>query len=1335
MADTGGNAASQKDKLELFRKDIGRKYLDGLISDKEYEILLRDKEIELGIGIQEKPAEEKGPECPTCGALVNSKDTECAICGTALIPVLVELPTAHPAPEKFAAPDNWREEWVDKSYWDLPPQELLKLPPEALKGISKGESSRMKSAFNIRTLEDFSKLKYLVWAQELSELRDDPSSFRRKDFEQKLNREYVNKELDEILKAPIYALQGVSEGDAKKLKKAFNVKTIDDLGNLKYLNWARQITQMAQEAEKQTAAETPEERYYERVCPTCGASVSEVDVMCNVCGSKVDDLAPVGAALDLGIGDTPDEDGKVCPSCGAFVDNGATQCMICETPFDSIEEKTTPAVIPPSVPEPEKMAPEQKKTEKKPEMEDHRVCPSCGAYVDDDATECIICETPFDILEVKPTPVIPLGVPGEGKAAPEQKTPEREPEMGEIPQESEQNTCPSCGAAVEQDAAQCPICDATFKPVRVAVVPVQDRKSKKTETAPPAQKMKKEKIPVIEELSPEPVHKICPSCGAAVEQDATECIICETPFDLLEVEPVPAMPPEKTVAEIAEPGQKTPEREPEIVEEIPQEPLHKICQSCGAYADEDATECLICETPFDSVERITAPAFIPPGEPEKKMIDRELEEDAALEPVQKICPSCGAAAEQDAAQCPICDATFEPAEVMPILAPLPDLKKTQEPVKDRDIEEIEELDISPRPEKEEKVCPSCGAYVDPDATECLICETPLTEAGGQPVPTEEEEKIIEAPKPVEPKQEIICEGCGAVLGEGDEECFICGARFGEPVMEAQVPEALETPAESLMPQKQEIICEGCGAVLGEGDEECFICGAKLGEPIAVAPVPRKTAEPVPEDILPEKEEIMLGDNEIMCPSCSSVIPADSDKCPECWNDLSLYVKCPSCSKLTPAGEETCRECFASLGILVSDLEPEAEEEVDALIPTEEFEVTEELREEMTVLETEEEQGRECLVCGAIFGPEDELFCPICGMEFGTVIEEPTIPESAWEDVLEVEIPPTVHTCPSCGENVTGLEATDREIREGHWFYRGLVTIFIGIFFTSFSIYARGVSAENASLGLHPPPTDVLVNILGWILVIFGFIFWLISWRLHNERQECPHCGIETDPNMAICINCGTELIAEDEEEPAESAEEEPTDEQEISVHDQYDLLSEKPLQYGLPTGESPEIPEEVPEEPINPEEVPEIPEEEPEEPIIPEEVPEIPEEAPEVPAIPEETKTLPLAEPEHHLHGEELPVEHEEHRKCPGCGIFVDITDTVCPICDTELAPEKPKAVDDKDIDIPTEEEELANLDLTEPTMDNITLPDSPAEIECPSCGASLQAGTKSCPVCEYTLN
>lgn len=58
-------------------------------------------------------------------------------------------------------------------------------------------------------------------------------------------KEYESKSLKEIADAPVNALQGVSDGDAELLQKAFNVKTVRDLANLKFAKWARAIVDLA----------------------------------------------------------------------------------------------------------------------------------------------------------------------------------------------------------------------------------------------------------------------------------------------------------------------------------------------------------------------------------------------------------------------------------------------------------------------------------------------------------------------------------------------------------------------------------------------------------------------------------------------------------------------------------------------------------------------------------------------------------------------------------------------------------------------------------------------------------------------------------------------------------------------------------------------------------------------------------------------------------------------------------------------------------------------------------------------------------------------------------
>jgi hypothetical protein len=60
-----------------------------------------------------------------------------------------------------------------------------------------------------------------------------------------LDKAYEGKSLKELADAPVAALAGVSEADAELLQKAFNVKTIRDLAQLKYVRWAQGIVNLA----------------------------------------------------------------------------------------------------------------------------------------------------------------------------------------------------------------------------------------------------------------------------------------------------------------------------------------------------------------------------------------------------------------------------------------------------------------------------------------------------------------------------------------------------------------------------------------------------------------------------------------------------------------------------------------------------------------------------------------------------------------------------------------------------------------------------------------------------------------------------------------------------------------------------------------------------------------------------------------------------------------------------------------------------------------------------------------------------------------------------------
>jgi hypothetical protein len=65
------------------------------------------------------------------------------------------------------------------------------------------------------------------------------------DLAKVLDKSYEDKSLAELVDAPVVALAGVSENDAKLLGEAFNIKTIGDLGRNKYFRAAAAVVDLA----------------------------------------------------------------------------------------------------------------------------------------------------------------------------------------------------------------------------------------------------------------------------------------------------------------------------------------------------------------------------------------------------------------------------------------------------------------------------------------------------------------------------------------------------------------------------------------------------------------------------------------------------------------------------------------------------------------------------------------------------------------------------------------------------------------------------------------------------------------------------------------------------------------------------------------------------------------------------------------------------------------------------------------------------------------------------------------------------------------------------------
>jgi hypothetical protein len=61
---------------------------------------------------------------------------------------------------------------LDKKYEKTPFKELKNAPVSAIQGISEGDAELLKQAFNVKTIYDLAKLKYVKWAQAICVLAD-----------------------------------------------------------------------------------------------------------------------------------------------------------------------------------------------------------------------------------------------------------------------------------------------------------------------------------------------------------------------------------------------------------------------------------------------------------------------------------------------------------------------------------------------------------------------------------------------------------------------------------------------------------------------------------------------------------------------------------------------------------------------------------------------------------------------------------------------------------------------------------------------------------------------------------------------------------------------------------------------------------------------------------------------------------------------------------------------------------------------------------------------------------------------------------------------------------
>ncbi len=123
------------------------------------------------------------------------------------------------------------------------------------------------------------------------------------------------------------------------------------------------------------------------------------------------------------------------------------------------------------------------------------------------------------------------------------------------------------------------------------------------------------------------------------------------------------------------------------------------------------------------------------------------------------------------------------------------------------------------PEEGLLLCPECGAFISPNATECPHCgiafeEGEVSEEDEEEVPPAEEVPVLH-----------MCPSCGAFISAKADVCTHCGAVFeeGEEFVAPEIPIPEEAAEATPTP------CPLCGTFVAPGTGACPSCGASLVE--------------------------------------------------------------------------------------------------------------------------------------------------------------------------------------------------------------------------------------------------------------------------------------------------------------------------------------------------------------------------------------------------------------------------------------------------------------------------------------------------------------------------
>jgi predicted RecB family nuclease len=130
-----------------------------------------------------------------------------------------------------------KEKYLDKKYEPLSWQEVVDTPVAAISGVSEQDGVDLKAAFGIDTIRELANNRYIRIAQGVNAFSKASAEILDKAFE--------SAEFEELRVKPVQAIAGISDDDAELLKRAFDINTIQNLAENKYVCIAQTIATLA----------------------------------------------------------------------------------------------------------------------------------------------------------------------------------------------------------------------------------------------------------------------------------------------------------------------------------------------------------------------------------------------------------------------------------------------------------------------------------------------------------------------------------------------------------------------------------------------------------------------------------------------------------------------------------------------------------------------------------------------------------------------------------------------------------------------------------------------------------------------------------------------------------------------------------------------------------------------------------------------------------------------------------------------------------------------------------------------------------------------------------